>query len=259
MKIPKLATISYFVLALFLTVGCSVEYDLLEHENSKAIIHKRLTLEDLKSKKDIMQKLSYYSKEMHKITARNINAEPFIVDVSQANFVETDDFISYTFNMPTESIAFRNFLLKKNKHDELGYQGFILDYNLSEEEMIAFENKELHDISNKVTSTKLNGEYNLGVFGRNLRTSGTCYGWVGFCHTGDVDGHIPYGNQCSISNYVFMSFPCPEDSGGGGYTGPDPIFNPPIIPPNPSNPPNNGGGRVIVVTPINSTGSDYTN
>lgn len=255
-KIPKLATIIYFAVALFLIVGCSVEHDLLEHANSKAIIHKRLTLEDLKSKKDIMQKLSDYSKEMHKITARNRNAEPLIVDISQANFIETDDFISYTFHMPTDSVPIRNFLLKKNKSDELGYQGYILDYNLTPEEFILYENKELHDLSNKVTSIHLSGEYNLGIFGRNTRQFTTCWGWVGYCHINDdgsynATGHIPNTGYCIVSNYQFETFPCPDggSAGGGGYN--------PGIPTNPTNPspPNDGGGRTIVATPVNSSGS----
>jgi len=251
-KIPKFAMVIQYLMALFLIVGCSVEHDLLEHENSKAIIHKRLTLEDLKTKKGIMKKLSDYSKEMNKITARNRNAEPLIVDISQANFIETDDFISYTFNMPTDSVPIRNFLLKQNKNDDLGYQGYVLDYNLTEEEVDLFNNNQLRDLTGKISTIKLNGNYNLGQFGRSIRTSGTCYGWVGICYVGDPDGHAAYGSECTVSGQVFAAFPCPEDAGGGGGGGLPPITpEPPNNPTPPTTPPITGsGGREIVVTPV---------
>jgi len=253
-KIPKKVVLKMYALALFLTVSCSVEDNFLQNELSKQIIHKRLTLEDLKSNKVIMQKVVDYSKEMKKLSTRSSNSEPYIVDISQANFIETDDFVSYTFNMPTESVAIRNFLLKKSKHDELGFQGYVLNYNLTPEEEELFENNELLDITNKVSSIKLDGEYNLGVFGRNLRTSGTCYGWVGVCYVGDRDGHVAYGSQCTVTGQMFTAFPCPEDGSGGGGGGGG---LPPTSPEPPTNPttPIGGGGREIVVSPISGGGA----
>lgn len=261
-RIPKRAVFKILALALFLSVSCSVEEDLLQSEQSKRIIHKKLSLEEVRNEKYIMSKLSDYTKGLRKMNSKSRTNDSLIIDISFANYIETDDFISYTFSMPTTSVPIRNFLLKKNKADTLGYQGYILNYDLTPEEKVLFENKELHDVSNKVTSIKLNGEYNLGVFGRNVRSNNTCYGWVGICHLGwggglDSGGHVASSRECVVSNYLFTSFSCSDEGGGGsgGYTPPTTTPEPPTTP----TPPNTGGGREdIVVSPVNSNGGTIT-
>ena len=122
-RIPKRAVFKILALALFLSVSCSVEEDLLQSEQSKRIIHKKLSLEEVRNEKYIMSKLSDYTKGLRKMNSKSRTNDSLIIDISFANYIETDDFISYTFSMPTTSVPIRNFLLKKNKADTLSSKG----------------------------------------------------------------------------------------------------------------------------------------
>lgn len=252
LKIPKIARYLFYGLALFMYTNCSVEEDLIEQSNG--IIHRKINFEEIKKDNIIMDNLTNYSKFMKQSSLKQKSTDSLVVDISFANYIETDEFISYTFNMPTSSVPLRNFLLKKQKNSTGGFHGYVLNYNLTQEELNSLNTLNLCDLSNKVTSVKVGSNFSAAMFGKKNqnKSSNTCYGWVGICHLAwgggmDVSGHVASSNQCQVSTYQFQAFECP-DVGGGNYQGPDLSNPPPPLEP----PPHQGTSGGIIVSPTRS-------
>ena len=248
-KIPKIARYLFYSLALFMYTNCSVEEELIEL--NKGIIHRKINFEEIKKNKAIMDNLTNYSSLLKKSSFNQKSNDSLVVDISFANYIETDEFISYTFNMPTTSVALRNFLLKKQKNSTGGFHGYVLNYNLTQEELNSLNTLELTNLSNKVTSVKIGSNFSPAMFGK---TANTCYGWVGICYDGDPEGHVGYGSECSVSAVQFQVIDCPEDGGGENGGTPD-LTNPPPPPPTDS-PDNTGGGNnpVVIIPTKKETG-----
>jgi hypothetical protein len=241
LKIPKIARSLFYGLALFMYINCSVKEDLIEL--NKSIIHRKIKFDELKKDNIVMDDLSNYSKIMRQSNLKQKSTDSLVVNFSSANYVETEEFISYTFNMPSSSVPLRNFLLKKQKNSTGGFHGYVLNYNLTQEELNSLNTLELTNLSNKVTSVKIGSNFSPAMFGKSVY----CPGIVGICYVGDPDGHVAYGSQCTVSAVQVEMFPCPEEGGGG--TPSDPI-NPP--PPND----NTGGSdnnQVVIIPTFNDS------
>lgn len=242
MKTLKKVWFRTFILAIsFIAISCSVEEKIVK--NNQGIIHRKIKFDELKKDKVVMEDLTNYSKFIKESSLKQKSTDSLVVDISFANYVETDEFISYTFNMPSSSVPLRNFLLKKQKNSTGGYHGYVLNYNLTQEELNSLNTLELTNLSNKVTSVKIGSNFSPSMFGKNVY----CPGIVGICYVGDPDGHVAYGSECTVSAVQVEMFPCPEDGGGG--TPSDPI-NPP--PPND----NTGGSdnnQVVIIPTFNDS------
>ncbi len=221
MKIPKIARYLFYGLALFMYTNCSVEEDLIEL--NKSIIHRKINFEEIKKNNIIMDNLTNYSKFMKQSSLKQKSIDSLVVDISFANYIETDDFISYTFNMPTTSVALRNFLLKKQKNSTGGFHGYVLNYNLTQEELILFNNLQLSNLNEKVTSIKIGNNFSPAMFGKNNKSGGNCDAWIGMCHNAwgggtDFAGHPATSNECVVSSYQYQTIAC-SDGGSGGIGG----------------------------------------
>jgi hypothetical protein len=109
----------FFTIILAFT-GCSEDIYDGNLSNSQNIIHKKINLEEIRSDQEIVNNLSNYSKFMKESNLKQKLSDSLVVDISFANYLETEEFISYTFNMPTNSVTKRNFVLNNTKIAQKG-------------------------------------------------------------------------------------------------------------------------------------------
>jgi hypothetical protein len=226
-----------FGLVLFFIVvfwGCTKDEDRIENigfENKPTYTVKRITGKDIEKNVILNKKL----REIVTLQKSNGNIQNryqfndelgFYIDTSEANYIELEDYHSYSFSIyrPGSSSKMENLLLSLKADGD--YKAIIVSYNITDDELNSLNNSEMIDLNGKITLTSIDFE-NTGSLlqGRDIEFEGGLFfnSELGYCYNLEYETSPGTGWVIEVKEVVVT---CPWDepesidagpsTGGGG-------------------------------------------
>lgn len=206
-------------LLLFLSgiiiLSCELQEEVIhEHEANENFKIEKVKFNEFSKNANLIKKLGRINSKIEQSKNSKIatsSDSSFTINTDYANYIKTGvDKHSYTFkiNRTNSQFLLENLIL--NSNDSLGYDAFIVQYNISENEYLSMKNGNNIDLSNKTTLIKVNdNDFISNIFSKELYEVQTmCLNTVTVCNSGDhwaLNGASGNLNACTIPN-TFQTF-----------------------------------------------------